>query len=50
MPVDTWNIHSKKRNVNPEYSKYRERMSLAKSVRKKGALKMSSVPVERTAA
>ncbi|CCW70198.1 unnamed protein product [Phytomonas sp. Hart1] len=48
MPVDTNDVHSPRRFGNPLHQKHIEQVNLRRSVERQGAIKLSSVPVERT--
>ncbi|CCW64110.1 unnamed protein product [Phytomonas sp. EM1] len=48
MPVDTNDVHSPRRFGNPLHQKHIEQVNLRRSVERQGAIKLSSVPAERT--
>lgn len=50
MPVDRWNAHSDQRKSSSEFSQHVRRKVAMRTVRKRGALSLSTVPAERTAA
>jgi hypothetical protein len=50
MPVDRWNMHSTQRDPFPIFAEFRKRQALEQSVMRRGALRLSTVPRERTTA
>jgi hypothetical protein len=50
MPVDRWDKDNDKRQSNPQFADHLRRERLQREVRKRGALRLSSPPRERTAA